>query len=122
MNFATAIAALELVATRAQTCAPVVSCSGVFDAGQRAVAMNFQSQKSRKIVIFLKISAKGFYDANFATPIAPLELVATRAQPGVPVVSCSGAFDAGQRAVAMNFQSRKSQKIAEILKFAEKGF
>ena len=60
MNFATPIAALELVATRAQTCAPVVSCSGVFEAGQRVVAMKFQSQKSRKIADFLKFAENGF--------------------------------------------------------------
>ena len=60
MNFATPIAALELVVTRAQTCAPVVSCSGVFEAGQRVVAMKKQSRKTQKIADFLKFSEKGF--------------------------------------------------------------
>ena len=36
-------------------------------------------------------------------------------------MSCSGVFEAGQRVVAMNFQSQKPRKIAEFLKSAENG-
>ena len=108
MFFATPIAALELVATRAQTCVPVVSCLGVFEVGQRVVAMKNQSQKSRKIVKILKFSEKGFCNANFATPIAALQLGVTRAQTAPPVVPCLCVFEVGQRVVALKFQSQKT--------------